>query len=68
MIDKAREIFLAALRERMQTTLAMLDFTGQTTNNVINRVLLFNTKQTNGSMLMTVLKQALPHDDKLRFP
>ena len=34
--DEARETFLAALREPMRTTLTMLDFMGQTTDNVID--------------------------------
>ena len=62
--DEAKDTFLTTLSKPIRMTVDMLDFTGQTTNKVINRVLQLEMEDIEETMSMTSLRPVSPWDDK----
>ena len=60
-------MFLIALREPLRTTVVVVDFTGKTLDDIIDRVLRLDSAQTSHSMSMTALQRALPIEEEMRF-
>ena len=57
-------MFLIALREPLRTTVVVVDFTGKTLDDIIDRVLRLDSAQTSHSMSMTALQRALPTEEE----
>ena len=65
--EDVKEIFLAALREPLWTTLAVVDFKTNTIDQVIDRVLNMERAQNGNHLTMRTLQQALPTEEDLWF-
>ena len=53
--EDVKDTFLSALRELLQMTLAMFNFKEQSSEQVIDKVLMRDKTQTSNSMSMTLL-------------
>ena len=67
MKDEVKEIFLTAIQERLQTTLAVLDFKTSMIDQVIYQMLDMDRTQNCNNMLMGALQWALPKEEDLQF-
>ena len=61
------DTFLAGLREPLRTTLALTDFSQQTIEQVIARVLAIDRTQHNTAFSMGSLQNTLPPQEENRF-
>ena len=63
--DEVKEIFLTALREPLQTTLAVLDLSTSTIDQVIDWVLDMDQAHIGNHMVMGALQRKLPKEEDL---
>ena len=65
--DEAHEIFLAALRRPIRTTLNNKSVKGETTDMVIEQALQLELDEEEEAFSMSSLRQTLPQDEECHF-
>ena len=66
-MNHLKDTFLAGLREPLRTTLALTDFSQQTIEQMVARILALDRAHHSISFEMGILQTALPTNEEMQF-